>query len=219
MRLLVIPLFALTASCSWMFGDTFRDRSEGYLAAREGKPLVDTKGNLMPVQDSYPVPALPAGTQSQLSGTFELPMPERLVVERTAEPQTATLSQYQSTELNPRLARDGSGSETLLLDTGFANAWAVVTEALANMDYKLTDLNRSIGAYYLDIERPGTEDDLGWWSRLWGAEPEPVIDSFLLKMNRTSSGVYLSLQSDVDELADQEIARRVLSDLVDQLTQ
>ena len=218
MRLLVIPLIALTASCSWMFGDTFRDRSEGYLVATEGKPLVDTKGNLIPVQDAYPVPALATQVKRPESESFDLPMPERLVVERVAEQQITTLSQYQSNELNPRLSLDGSGSEILLLDTGFANAWAVVTEALAGMDYKLTDLNRSIGAYYIDVEREGTEEDLGWWSRLWGAEPEPVITSYLLKMNRSGSGVYLSLQSDVDELADSDTAHRVLLDLANQLT-
>ena len=217
MRLLVIPALALTASCSWMFGDTFRDRSEGYLVATEGKPLVDTKGNLVAVRDAYPVPDL--STEVKRPNSFDLPMPERLVVKQAGEAQITTLSQYQSRELNPRLSLDGSGSEILLLDSGFANAWAIVTEALTGMDYQLTDLNRSIGVYYLDVERPGTEDDLGWWSRLWGAEPEPVVTSYLLQMNRTGTGVYLSLQSDVDELADKEIAHQVLSALVDQLSQ
>jgi len=217
MRLLVIPLFALTTSCSGLFGDTFRDRSEGYLAASEGKPLVDAKGNLLPAQDAYPVPGL--ATQVMSPDSFQVPMPERLAVERASEPQITTLSQYQSEELNPRLSLDGSGSVILLLDSSFANAWAIVTETLTGMNYKLTDLNRSIGAYYMDIERPGTEDDLGWWSALWGAKPEPVVVSYLLKMNRTGTGVYLSLQTDVDELADQDTAHRVLSELVEQLKQ
>jgi len=217
MRWLVIPLFVLTSGCSGLFGDTFRDRSEGYLAASEGKPLVDEKGRLVPVQDAYPIPALTQAVTSP--SAFRLPMPERLVAGQAVENQVATLSQYQSEELNPRLSMDGSGSEILLLDSGFANAWAIVTETLSTMDYKLTDLNRSIGAYYLDIERPGTKEDLGWWSRLWGAKPEPVITSYLLKMNRTGTGVYLSLQTDVDALADKAIAHQVLSDLADQLAQ
>lgn len=215
MRVLMIVLAGLTASCSWLFGDTFRDRSEGYLLAEEARPVLDTNGQPLVTSDAYPIPDLATDVENPTS--FELPIPDRLVLNQTGSEQISTLSAYQSDALNPRLEKDGSGSDILRLDSSFANAWAVVTEAIAATRYKLSDLNRSIGSYYIEVERAGTEEDLGWWSRLVGSEPEPVVSTYILKMNRSGSGVYLSLQSDVDQLADQDLTHQVLSDLESQL--
>lgn len=209
MRLLPILLLMLVSGCSSIFGDRFRDRADDYIKAREMDPIVDASGNTLSGQDHYPVPEL-VGVAAP--DTFEVPRPTALGPADTAEDdESLTLTEYQSKALNARLERDGSGSQVLRMDTGFAYSWAVISEALAKTDLKVTDVNRSVGTWYLQLLTPQTRDDLGWWSRLWGDEPGMIEKPYRLKLNRGRSGTYLSLLEDDDRLASDEQTSKVLS--------
>ena len=80
---------------------------------------------------------------------------------------------------------------------------AAVTEAIAASDLKLTDLNRSTGTYYLELNKTEVVDERSWWDKLWGEELVTTA-TYLLKMNRSRQGVYLSLLTDADNLAEAE---------------
>src|SRR5690606_36956569 len=130
----------------------------------------------------------------------------------------ATLNEYRAVAMNPRLEKDGAGTLILRLDGGFAAAWAEVTDALAASDLKMTDLNRSTGTWYLAMELPVAEENRGWWSRLWGSD-KTEVRTYLLKMSRARLGVYLSLLTDADSLADETLTAQVLNEIKVQLDQ
>ncbi len=216
MKYLILAMIAGLSGCSTLFGDKFRDRADDYLTAKPAKEAVDLQGQPLAKTDSLPIPEL--AREVEQPDAFELPQPQRLVVE-AAEPesQSASLNQFNSTELNPRLDRDGSGSRILRLDGNFALTWAEVTEALAASDINLVDLNRSLATWYLELQTVQQEDTRGWWSRLWNREPESETTTYLLKLNRAHNGVYLSLLSDVDALADDTLAESVFVEIKTQL--
>lgn len=206
------------AGCS-LFGDSMRDRGEDYLRLtpskeatfKDGRPLAKAG------QEAYSIPEVIAGAGDELPETFEVPRPDPLIVDAKEEPSSVSLNDYNSGDLNPRIEKDGSGSRVLRLDASYAQAWIAVAEALSLSSLKVIDLNRSIGTYYLEVENPN-KDQMGWWSRLWSAPEEYENQVYLLRMNRTATGVYLALLSDVDELADEALTLETLETLLKQLT-
>ncbi|GGY43693.1 hypothetical protein GCM10011297_15690 [Bacterioplanes sanyensis] len=212
MRLaLILPVFLL-GGCS-LLGSVVNDRSEGYLTA---EPIADTQvpEGMAPLatQPAYSIPALPVKPERPTS--FEVPRPAPLLEESTND--SASLAQYQAADVNPRLDRDGAGTLILRLDIGYAQSWAEVTEALAASDLKLLDLNRSTGTYFLEIVPPADAQEQGFWASLFGPdEPEPQV--YWLKMNRAHSGVYLSLLTESDALAEADLTESVLTEILRQL--
>ena len=61
-------------------------------------------------------------------------------------------------------------------------------------------------------------DERSWWDKLWGEELVTTA-TYLLKMNRSRQGGYLSLLTDADNLAEAEQTSRVLAEIETQLTQ
>ncbi|WP_221798324.1 outer membrane protein assembly factor BamC [Oceanobacter mangrovi] len=215
--LLLLGLLALSG-CSTLFGDRFRDRADDYLTTTESKEAVDQQGQPLAKADALPIPALSMAVEQPDS--FEIPQPAALQEEEeNNEPQVASLKDMTSLELNPRLDRDGSGSQILRLDGNFAYAWAKVTDAIAASSLRMTDLNRSIGTWYLEIPQPAKEDTRSWWDRLWSSSDDEASQNYLLKMNRAHNGVFLSLLSDVDQLADDQLALSVFEQIQQQLNQ
>jgi outer membrane protein assembly factor BamC len=112
------------------------------------------------------------------------------------------------------LDRDGAGTQVLRLNGYFALAWTSVAEALAESDYTLTDLNRSTGTYYITIFDPAAElPEKSFWQWLTNSDELGVEVDYLLKMNRSRQGVYLSLQKDIETLAEDTLAVSFLTDL------
>lgn len=210
---------AFLSGCTFLFGDTFRDRGMDYQANEAYPEMKQVEGQNLPIQPAMPIPELSAANQVEAvtvqksedddADEFEVPRPFPLVDDGVEDESVASLSDYQSNELNPRIEKDGAGTQILRLDGRFIVAWAAVSDALARSQYTLTDLNRSVGTYYLEIPVASDEESSGFWSWLFGPdEPEPQV--YLLKMNRSRLGVYLSLQQGVDELANEEITLEVL---------
>jgi outer membrane protein assembly factor BamC len=116
--------------------------------------------------------------------------------------------------LNPRLERDGAGTQVLRLNGRFGLAWTSVAEGLAASDYTMTDLNRSTGTYYVTIFDPtAVQPEKSFWQWLTNSDELGAEVDYLLKMNRSRLGVYLSLQKDLETLADDALAVNFLTDL------
>lgn len=210
MRIFLLVGVALLSGCSW-FG--VRDRAMDYLQAEEGV-ATRTDGRQLPLADRYPIPPL---AEAPVRPTrFSVPAPQPLTEADINEDTVASLSDYRSEALNPRLEKDGAGTQILRLDGGFAAAWARVTDAVAASSLKLTDLNRSTGTWYLEMEEAVPEAERGWWSRLWGSN-KTATRTYLLKMSRARLGVYLSLLTDADTLASEELTAAVLNEIKTQL--
>ena len=209
MRLLSLVVFSLLLSgCSWLFHDHAND----YLEAKTYPP--------MKVPSDYGYSAQPSALtvpniDSSFTATeeFVVPRPERLVIEE--EEQSASLAKVQSTSIEPQLVKDGNGTPILRMAVGFPRAWAALGEALKQAEFSISDLNRSIGTYYIEILEP-VEDEGGMWSWLFGA-PEPETKIVEVKLNRARSGVYIAIHEDADTLASDEQANSLLNDIAKHL--
>lgn len=176
----------------------------------------------LPIQDSYAIPEIVKPEVSAIrldeDGDYIVPQPAPIVVED--EQDLASLAQMQGEDLNPRLERDGAGTLVLRLDGQFGVAWTAVAEALAGSDYSLTDLNRSTGTYYITIFDPTAEkQDKSFWQWLTSSDELGADVDYLLKMNRSRLGVYLSLQKDLETLAEDMLSENFLTDLQTLLAQ
>lgn len=207
--LLLLALLVSLSGCS-LFGDRFRDRAQDYLQAQEQAPTRTPDGRPLPLADRYVIPSLPVTPPRPEH--FTVPAPQPLAAEDVTADSVASLSEYRSEHLNPRLEKDGAGTLILRMDGGYAAAWAAVTDAITASSLKLTDLNRSTGTWYLAMTRMASADERGWWARLWGSK-EAIQDVYLLKMNRARLGVYLSLLTDEDSLADEALTEQVLNEI------
>lgn len=215
MRILLLVAVITLSGCS-LFGDRFRDRAMDYLSSEEQPATQTPEGMQLAFVDRYVVPKLPVEPARPTS--FSVPAPQPLNAEEAAADTVASLVDYRKEALNPRLERDGAGTLILRLDGGFAQAWAEVTDAVAASSLKLLDLNRSTGTWYLEMKRAVAEQERGWWSRLWGTNKE-VTETYLLKMSRARTGVYLSLLTDADTLADEALTDAVLNEIKTKLGQ
>lgn len=202
------------SACSFLFGDTFHDRANDYLSTREYEQIQIAEGmEELEFRDQYAIPELlsePAFPES-----FETPR-ALLFVEEADEDNITTLREYRSDILNPQLDKDGAGTLILRLGSSYAASWEAVTQAINISELKMTDLNRSTGTYYLELDNPNLEDTRSWWDKLWGEE-FVTTSTYLLKMSRSRHGVYLSLLTDADNLADTELTERVLSEIQNKL--
>ena len=211
--LLVISL----SGCTAIFGDTFHDRAQDYLGAETKDRMQPVEGQEdLPIQDLYIIPEVTMTTASAIvldeDGDFVVPGPKALVL--VDDEESMSLVESQGTALNPRLERDGAGTQVLRLNGHFAFAWTAVAEALAVSDYTLTDLNRSTGTYYITIYDPLAErPEKSFWQWLTNSNELGVEVDYLLRMNRSRLGVYLSLQKDTENLADDALAVSFLTDL------
>jgi outer membrane protein assembly factor BamC len=213
MRLILLAgLAVLSTGCSWILGD---NQALSYLDVQESAETQVPEGITLNTYDRFPVPEVEGDTGP--GEDFITPVPERLTVARE-ESEPTSLSDFKRT-LNPRFVRDGAGTLTLQVDARFALAWSRVADALAATDIRLTDLNRSIGTYFLELPNPEAEaDDRSWWGRLWGDRIEPVL-GYQLKMIEAGEGVYLTLQQDAETLAEEALTRSVLDQVKQQLEQ
>lgn len=216
-RAVFLLLAVNLTGCSAIFGDTFSDRAQGYLDSETQDRMQPVAGQAeLPIQDTYVIPDVTLSSASAIQldedGDFVVPSPQPLVI--TAEEDSASLAELQGVSLNPRLERDGAGTQVLRLNGHFAFAWTSVEEALVASDYALTDLNRSTGTYYITIFDPTAErPEKSFWQWLTNSNEIGAEVDYLLRMNRSRLGVYLSLQKDLEMLADDALAVSFLTDL------
>ncbi len=202
MRSLYICFISIALSgCSWLFHDHATD----YLDAKAHPPIkVPSEYGPTP----KPMLVIPDAEQPFVaSEEIVVPRPEPLVVEE--EQQVASLSQVQNTTIDPQLLKDGNGTPILRLGVAFPRAWSALGEALKAADIKVTDLNRSIGTYYIEVPGVASQEEPGFWSWLFGeSEVEPI--SREVKLNRARSGVYVAIHNDSETLAEEAEANALL---------
>jgi outer membrane protein assembly factor BamC len=231
LRVVFLLLLVSLTGCSTLFGDTFNDEAKGYQKAKVAPPMKQLDGKpALSIQDMLVIP--PLGVKPQVNTDandsskedpdkeFIVPKPQQLLaLENEQKQEVASLVQRQSEALNPRLERDGAGTQVLRLDGRFDYAWAAIADAIGKTDYTLSDLNRSTGTYYISIFDPEAEKkEKSFWAWLTNADELGENIDYLLKLHRSRIGVYLSLQSDAETLADDALSKNVLSDIEKNLT-
>lgn len=221
LRAVFLLLLVSLSGCSAIFGDTFSDKAKGYHDAKLSAKMQQIEGEpALPIQDILVIPELSDAQIKIAESTavdpkpeFKTPAPQQLVV-IDQDGDIASLAESQNQDLNPRLERDGAGTQILRIDGRFGVAWTAIAEALTNTDYKLLDLNRSTGTYYVTIFDPTAKnEEKSFWAWITGAEEFGMDVDYLLKLNRSRLGVYLSLQSDIETLAADDLSVQVLSDI------
>lgn len=211
MRLgVLLMLMGTLSGCSWLF----YDRDNDYLQS-EIQPNIQVPQDVANVslKPQLPIPEVQGKLTTE---EFEVPRPKPLELLDEA-PTSASLVEMSQVKLETNLLKDGNGTPILRLNIEFARAWAELGEALTKAEIKVTDLNRSIGTYYIELSKPGNPDDVGFWSGLFGGEPEPIIEPFQVKLNQARSGVYIAIHKDADNLAEDEQAQSLLENIQEKL--
>ncbi len=116
------------------------------------------------------------------------------------------------------LTEDGNGNPVLNLGADFDRAWSSVNRALEQGNVRVEDLNRSLGVYYINLAE-GTEkktEEPGFLGRLWGSKPsKEEIDAraerYQIRLTSVGDSVQVSVEKDINTVAPEDVARRVLS--------
>ncbi|TWH65064.1 Beta-barrel assembly machine subunit BamC [Azomonas agilis] len=125
------------------------------------------------------------------------------------------------------LTKDAAGNPLLQLDTDFDRAWSRVGSALESADIRVEDLNRSLGIYYVNLSEGSSGRSAGkqsFWNMIFGGGPDPEeiearAERYQVRVARISEGTQVSLEKDINTLAPNEVANRVLSMLRQHLDQ
>lgn len=201
--LLGCVLFVL-GGCSWLVNDHDND----YLKSQIQPNIIIPKDvAILELKPQFPIPEV---ANAKLVDEFIVPRPRPLVIKEDVE--TASLVSDQTIKLETNLLKDGNGTPILRLNVEFPRAWAQLGEALNKADVKVSDLNRSIGTYYVELPDESAEKlEQGFWAGLFGSEPEMVMIALQVKLNRARSGVYIAIHEDLDNLADDKLAENLLA--------
>lgn len=122
----------------------------------------------------------------------------------------SSLSGQQAT-----LDRDGAGNAVLNIQADFNRTWAAVGDALGRADVLVTDLDRSSGVYYVDLEQTASSQEKkpGFFGRLFGREgnEEAAERPLQVRLTEVSNGVQVTVQRGIETAADATQARALLA--------
>lgn len=199
---LLVSVFSMTG-CSWLF----HDRTNDYLQSEIQEPITIPKDvALLTLKPQLPIPNV--ANKDKLPTEFVLPRPDRLEVAEIKD--EVSLSELSNQKLEAELVKDGNGTPILRLNVGFARAWSELGDAIKKSSIKISDLNRSIGTYYVEVEDTQAEVEQGFWGALFGSEPDKVMLDYQIKLNQARSGVYVAIHLDQDNLAEDDAAKSLL---------
>uniref|UniRef100_UPI00258CCC05 outer membrane protein assembly factor BamC n=1 Tax=Pseudomonas sp. TaxID=306 RepID=UPI00258CCC05 len=112
----------------------------------------------------------------------------------------------------------------LVLESDLNRAWSSVGRALDHGQWKVEDINRSLGLYYINLaEKPVKKDDQpGFFSRLFGSEPskeevEARAERYQVRLSKVGENVQVTVEKNINTVAPADVARRVLSVIQDNL--
>ncbi len=195
--------------CSWLVNDHDNDYLQSEVQPNIKVPKSVASVNLTPQL------TIPNVKVAVLPEEFSLPRPKALIIPE--EQESTQLTDLQNKELEANLLKDGNGTPILRLNVPFARAWAAVGDSLKGAEIDISDLNRSIGTYYIELEDEGAEVEPGFWSSLFGSKPEVVMLALQVKVNRARSGVYIAVHKDLDNLAEDQQAQDLLTRIKEKL--
>ncbi|HEY0289816.1 MAG TPA: outer membrane protein assembly factor BamC [Pseudomonas sp.] len=122
------------------------------------------------------------------------------------------------------LSEDGSGNPVLNLGADLDRAWSSVGRALGQGDWRVEDINRSLGLYYINLAEKADkpENKPGFFARVFGSEDtkeekEARADRYQVRLSKVGDNVQVTVEKNINTVAPAEIARRVLGVIQDNL--
>jgi outer membrane protein assembly factor BamC len=122
------------------------------------------------------------------------------------------------------LSEDGSGNPVLNLGADLDRAWSSVGRALNQGDWRVEDINRSLGLYYINLAEKADkpENKPGFFARMFGSEEtkeqkEARAERYQVRLSKVGDNVQVTVEKNINTVAPAEIARRVLSVIQDNL--
>ncbi|QJI27785.1 outer membrane protein assembly factor BamC [Pseudomonas sp. ADAK18] len=122
------------------------------------------------------------------------------------------------------LSEDGSGNVVLNLGEDLDRAWSSVGRALEKGQWRVEDINRSLGLYYINLAEKAEKKDEepGFFSKLFGSTPtkeevETRAERYQVRLSKVGESVQVTVEKNINTVAPAEVARKVLGVIQDNL--
>ncbi|MFC6337455.1 outer membrane protein assembly factor BamC [Pseudomonas sp. CCM 7891] len=122
------------------------------------------------------------------------------------------------------LTEDGSGNVVLNLNEDLDRAWSSVGRALEQGQWRVEDINRSLGLYYINVAEKAEkkDDEPGFFSKLFGSTPtkeevETRAERYQVRLSKVGESVQVTVEKNINTVAPAEVARKVLGVIQDNL--
>ncbi|AMB86076.1 hypothetical protein AWM79_12515 [Pseudomonas agarici] len=122
------------------------------------------------------------------------------------------------------LNQDGSGNPVLNVGEDLDRAWSSVGRALEQGEWRVEDINRSLGLYYINLAEKAERknEEPGFFSRLFGSKPvkeeiEARAERYQVRLSQVGDSVQVTVEKDINTVAPAEVARKVLGVIQDNL--
>ena len=122
------------------------------------------------------------------------------------------------------LSEDGSGNPVLTLTEDLDRAWSSVGRALEQGEWRVEDINRTLGLYYINLAEKAEKKDEkpGFFSGLFGSKPdkeevEARAQRYQVRLSKVGDSVQVTVEENINTVASPEVARKVLGVIQDNL--
>lgn len=122
------------------------------------------------------------------------------------------------------MSEDGSGNPVLNLGADLDRAWSSVGRALEQGDWRIEDINRSLGLYYINLAEKAEkkDDEPGFVGKLLGSGPseeerEARAERYQVRLSKVGDSVQVTVEKNINTVAPADVARRVLTVIQDNL--
>jgi outer membrane protein assembly factor BamC len=122
------------------------------------------------------------------------------------------------------LSQDGSGNPVLNVGEDLDRAWSSVGRALEQGEWRVEDINRTLGLYYINLAEKAEKknDEPGFFARMFGSKPskeeiETRAVRYQVRLSKVGDNVQVTVEKDINTVAPADVARRVLGVIQDNL--
>ncbi|MGY2172273.1 outer membrane protein assembly factor BamC [Pseudomonas gingeri] len=122
------------------------------------------------------------------------------------------------------LSQDGSGNPVLNVGEDLDRAWSSVGRALEQGEWRVEDINRSLGLYYINLAEKAEKknEEPGFFGKLFGSKPakeeiEARAERYQVRLSKVGDNVQVTVEKDINTVAPADIARKVLGVIQDNL--
>ena len=122
------------------------------------------------------------------------------------------------------LSEDGSGNPVLTLNEDLDRAWSSVGRALEQGEWRVEDINRTLGLYYINLAEKAEKKDEkpGFFSGLFGSTPDKEVvearaQRYQVRLSKVGDNVQVTVEKNINTVAPAEVARKVLGVIQDNL--